>query len=340
MQPRYYYSRVMILAGVLALPGTISAQPRPLAQLVRPISGKLWKPVETVTVQRGQGEAQLGISAPGDDAPARGPNAISLLAGKIIVVDGENKRAVRFLPNNKRSVIPLKHARTITDMASVGNAVVAYDSSRARMTLIQESGQVRDLDGPPIEKFRGIEAVSGDEIVVRSASKSWRYRLDDEEDPSVPRGVGTRRMRKVARPPTAEKNTRAAKIYGDRSVSTYKSGGATRIALLAKDDDTKIEDSVALAPPVPGELLSVTQLGGDNKGRIYLRLELLTETSPLKIRKFIRVLDGKLRTLDDIEIPVAGVIVPEKDIAIGEDGSIAVLVPTAERTLVVRLSAP
>jgi hypothetical protein len=308
--------------------------------LSRPISGKLWKPAETLIVARGTGQAQLGISAPADESPARGPNAISLLGGRILVVDGENKRAVRFMSSSARTIIPMKHARTVTDIVSLGDAVVAFDASRGRMTLVQESGRAEDIAGARIEKFQGIEAISANELVVRSATKSFRYKIDEEEDLSVPRAVGVKRTRRIVRAPTEEKNVRGVKIRGEKSITTYRSGGATKLAVLSKGDDPKIESSVELSPPIPGELVSVTQLGSDTKNRIYVRLEILESKSPLKVRKFIRVLDSKLATLDDIEIPVAGVIVPEKDIAIGEDGTIAILVPTADRTTVVRLSPP
>lgn len=135
----------------------------------------------------------------------------------------------------------------------------------------------------------------------------------------------------------AVKALRGAPISLERSIDVKLGQSKARVAFMVGD---KEERSAELVAPVPGRLASTTLLGTDRTGRSFYRLEVLTSEEPIRVERFIQVLGPQGQKLELINLPTDGVIVPEKDIAISEDGAVVVLLPYETKTVVVRLDPP
>jgi hypothetical protein len=71
---------------------------------------------------------------------------------------------------------------------------------------------------------------------------------------------------------------------------------------------------------------------------LFVRIEVLTSTSPLVVRRFIRAYDKAMNVLDTFEYPVEGLIIGDKDVDVDDQGHVYVLLTYPDRVEVQRFS--
>src|SRR5262249_55839259 len=115
---------------------------------------------------------------------------------------------------------------------------------------------------------------------------------------------------------------RSAMVAPDRTIrTTLESDRAGTVAILSSGDNPTVLKSAAVEPPGPGKPAAVTYLSTDTTGRIFVRIELLGSTSPVRVTRYVRIYDSELNELHTFSYPLDDDgIVADKDIDVDEDG--------------------
>lgn len=320
---------------------------QPAQPKVDGLSSSRWRIGSVDVLTTGAGENQLGVTKGIRDERSRGANAIAISGKTIWVVDGENERMLKLGTGVARPpIVKLAGARSLVDLVPLADGVVGFDAANAKLMRIDKHGTTRELAHDKIDSFSSLVAGDKRTLLLKTSRKLMQIDLDEDEPPPPPppspspqplRPAPLLRAPMRIKSNVLVKNFRGLPVTARRAIDVKMVAGKARIAFLKED---KEEKAVEVDAPVAGRLVSTTLLGTDNKERSYYRLEVLTQEEPIKIERFIRILDRDGKQVEQISIPTANVIVPEKDIAIGADGSIAVLLPYEDKTVVARLDPP
>lgn len=331
-----------------------------------------WKRSVYADLPTGGNGTALGVFPGGADEASRGPNMlVAENDGRVLIFDGENRRSVLLKGKTLVRAQPLKRARQFSDAAHLGDGrVVAFDADKAKLWMIDKAGASEPLRTPaPIENFKmlrvggrrlSVETEKGELDVgltqlpkrVQPAKRAplpvqpaplpvQRAPLPVQRAPlpiqPAPRQRAAQpkvaepmvQLRKAALrgvPVSAERSVEVLLVRGKALIKEHRAGGASR--------------QVALAPPVAGDIASVTEVGADASGRLFVRIEMLVSKNPIQVRRFIRILSPKLTELTTFEYPVEGVIIPNKDVDVDANGNVFILLPYADKVRILRHAAP
>lgn len=304
-----------------------------------------WSAPTTTTFVNGSADDDLAVRPAADEVPAVGPRALAVSGGSLVILDNENERLVQLA----RAPAPagatraargvrathLPGARYMADLVGIDAAVVTFDARLNEIVHIDLSTGEIGRQRLPTRRFEGLVPLV-DGVRVRGAPGTGVGGTDRElRWRRAPSGAIT------PRPPTRAETDEDTPGLGARAEMTVVNG--TPVGLLyalTAASDTAVAP-VEVSAPIAGTLVSVTPMARDRGRRLFVRLEVLDEsTGALRVRRFIRVFGADGLALDTFEYPTDGIVIPDRDVAVDDDGNVHILLPTTEGTRLWRLAAP
>jgi len=316
--------------------------PRPMLQPTRraitALAPQRFRKRDYARLSTGRQEGGIGIFAGREDEAPRGPSSFIVdEAGEVTILDNEKRRLVTLGPDQRvLRTGPVEGARHFTKLTRVGKGeLAAFDSRRGELVSFNAQGKIHErLKDLPRVPFTRIRRLSDGQLAIDSPGRTHVLSLPERTRLRLARPGQMKLTRRVARPGAASlaplTGTRAAAALrtGQRGILRIQDTGAARAA----------PREISVEPPVPGRLGSVTVLREDSAGRLFVRIEVLTSTSPLVVRRFIRAYDKAMNVLDTFEYPVEGLIVGDDDVDIDDQGNVYVLLTYPDRVEVQRFS--
>jgi hypothetical protein len=339
-----------LVAGALlaleapAQPGGTTPAARPLA-VVQPsrrgitaLAPRQFQERDYARVPTGGQEDGIGIFAGREDEAPRGPSSFTVdEAGEVTILDNEKRRLVA-LGSDQRvlKTAPIEGARHFTQLTRVGKGeLAAFDSRRDELVSFSAQGKVHErLKDLPRVPFTRIQRLSDGQVAIESPGRTHVLSLPERTGARVGKPAPMQLMRRTAQPGAAS----LAPVTGTRVAGALRTGKRGLLRVQETGIARAAPRELSVEPPVPGRLGSVTVLREDSAGRLFVRIEVLTSTSPLVVRRFIRAYDKAMNVLDTFEYPVEGLIIGDKDVDVDDQGHVYVLLTYPDRVEVQRFS--
>jgi hypothetical protein len=319
---------VLVAGALLSLEAT--AQPAGDALAPRQFQKRDYARIST-----GRQEDGIGIYPGREDEAPRGPSSFTVdESGEVTILDNEKRRLVTLgsdLRELKTGLIA--GARHFTQLTRVGKGeLAAFDPSRRELVSLDTQGKIHErLKDLPRVPFTRIRRLSDGQVAIDSPGRTHVLSMPEQTGARVARPGHMELMRSAA-PPGAPS---LAPLTGTRAVGGLRAG---KRGVLRVQDIGAAPRELSVEPPVPGKLGAVTVLREDSSGRLFVRIEVLTSTSPVVVRRFIRAYDAKMNVLDTFEYPVKGLIIGDKDVDIDDQGNVYVMLTHPDRVEVQRFS--
>jgi len=341
----------LLIAGALLGPGAWAQPVRPVdrrlppGSLIQPrrppftaLDPRRFRKLEHARVLVGPQENGIGIFPGREDEAPRGPSSFTVdEAGEIHILDSEKGRLVTITPGVRElKARPLEGARNFTVLTRVSRGeLAAFDSRRNELVSFDVQGKIHErLKDLPRVPFTSIRRMADGQLALDSPRRTHVLSLPDRT--ATPPGASPR-MRLLRRPvqPQAAGLVPMKSNLAARALRTGKKG-------LLRVQDTGTPGAprreLSVEPPVEGRLGAVTVLHQDSAGRLFVRIEVITRTSPLEIRRFIRAYDSKMNPIDTFEYPVEGLIIGDQDVQVDDQGNVYVMLTYPDRVEVQRFS--
>ncbi len=293
------------------------------------LGGSKWRPVSEWAWPAGRGEAELGLRADGEESPAEGPAALVYLGDELVVVDGVNRRLLRIRPDGRRRWVPWARAKSTRALVALGSALAGYDALGDRVVVLEDDAEVAEVEAPRDGLLR-LEGTDDGALVLRGRAGGARRRLLADGPPDAK----SRRRRFGVEGRFVGRGL--VHHWGQRALEVRRSGDQFRLVALDPVDEVRVLSEVTLLAPKSGRILAASLIGSDRSGRSFVRLELETAKDPLRVHRLIRIYDPRFQLEDELTLPT-GPWAPNQDVAVHPQGELAILLPGADRTHLVRL---
>jgi hypothetical protein len=286
----------------------------------------------------GRQESDIGIFPGREDEAPRGPSSFTVdEAGQVTILDNEKRQLVTLGAEQRvLKTAPIEGARHLTQLTRVGKGeLAAFDSNRGELVSLNTQGKVQErIKDVPRVPFTSIRRLSDGQVAVDSPGRTHVLSLAPQTGTQAGKPGHMESMRRVAQPGAAS----LAPLTGTRAAGAVRAGKRGSLHVQDAGAARAAPRAISVEPPVPGRLGAVTVLREDSAGRLFVRIEVLTSTSPLVVRRFIRAYDRAMNVLDTFEYPVEGLIIGDKDVDIDDQGHVYVLLTYPDRVEVQRFS--
>ncbi|GAB4288720.1 MAG: hypothetical protein Kow0090_01110 [Myxococcota bacterium] len=281
----------------------------------------------------GNGEGQIGVFAGANEEKERVPQALALTGdGGIAVIDNENDRVLKFDKEGKFSgVLVAKEARRWFDITELlDGKLVAFDVQKSSLVFVNDTGGIEKsvILPPKLRNFSGFYA-SKTALVLRVTDRS--YKITDIGD--LKEGaIEKKHIVSLNALPTSQ---------SDKYITARKTKTGEKeiglVEIFEGDNAKEPSFSFEVQPPLEKALLgSVTYLGGDKEGDIFVRIEMLVGEQPIEVKRYVRRYTKEGKENGTIEIPSDTLGAPLSDIRIGADGAVFALLPYKDRVEVIK----